>query len=70
MDEYSGNPADAPGTRGDGVLTGAEFQVLAAEDITDRQGNVIHAKGDVVIASIKTASADAVRIACVFSIPM
>ena len=58
-DEYSGNPADAPGTRGDGVLTGAEFQVLAAEDITDRQGNVIHAKGDVVIASIKTAGADA-----------
>ena len=59
VDEYSGNPADAPGTRGDGVLTGAEFQVLAAEDITDRQGNVIHAKGDVVIASIKTAGADA-----------
>ena len=58
-DEYSGNPADAPSTRGDGVLTGAEFQVLAAEDITDRQGNVIHAKGDVVIASIKTAGADA-----------
>lgn len=41
VDEYSGNPADAPGTRGDGVLTGAEFQVLAAEDITDRQDNVI-----------------------------
>lgn len=59
VDEYPGNPADAPGTRGDGVLTGAEFQVLAAEDITDRQGNVIHAKGDVVIASIKTAGADA-----------
>ena len=59
VDEYSGNTADAPGTRGDGVLTGAEFQVLAAEDITDRQGNVIHAKGDVVIASIKTAGADA-----------
>ena len=59
VDEYSGNPADAPGTRGDGVLTGAEFQVLAAEDITDRQGNVIHVKGDVVIASIKTAGADA-----------
>ena len=58
-DEYSGNPADAPGTRGDGVLTGAEFQVLAAEDITDRQGNVIHAKGDVVIESIKTAGTDA-----------
>lgn len=59
VDEYSGNPADTPGTRGDGVLTGAEFQVLAAKDITDRQGNVIHTKGDVVIASIKTAGADA-----------
>lgn len=59
VDEYSGNTADAPGTRGDGVLTGAEFQVLAAEDITDRQGNVIHVKGDVVVASIKTAGADA-----------
>ena len=58
-DEYSGNTDDAPGTRGDGVLNGAEFQVLAAEDITDRQGNVIHAKGDVVIASIKTTGADA-----------
>ena len=59
VDEYSGNPADAPGTRGDGVLTGAEFQVLAADTITDRQGNVIHAKGDVVIESIKTAGTDA-----------
>lgn len=59
VDEYTGNPADTPGTRGDGVLTSAEFQVLAAEDITDRQGNVIHVKGDVVIASIKTAGADA-----------
>lgn len=58
-DEYSGNPADAPGTRGDGVLTGAEFQVLAAEDITDRQGNILYQKGDVVIDSIKTAGADA-----------
>ena len=58
-DEYAGDSAVAPGTRGDGVLTGAEFQVLAAEDITDRQGNVIHAKGDVAITSIKTAGADA-----------
>lgn len=58
-DEYTGNPADAPAVRGDGDLTGAEFQVLAAEDITDRQGNVVHAKGDVVVASIKTAGADA-----------
>lgn len=58
-DEYTGNPADTPAVRGDGDLTGAEFQVLAAEDITDRQGNVVHAKGDVVVASIKTAGADA-----------
>lgn len=59
VDEYGGDPAAVPGTRGDGILTGAEFQVLAAENITDRQGNVIHTKGDVVIASIKTAGADA-----------
>ncbi len=49
----------APATRGDGVLIGAEFQVLAGENITDRQGNVIFAKGDVVIASLKTAGEDA-----------
>ena len=59
VDEYGGDPAAVPGTRGDGILTDAEFQVLAAEDITDRQGNVIHPKGDVVIASIKTAGANA-----------
>ena len=58
-DEYTGNPADTPAVRGDGVLTGAEFQVLAAENVLDRQGNVVHAKGDVVVASIKTAGADA-----------
>lgn len=29
-DEYAGKPADAPGTRGDGELTGAVFRVLAA----------------------------------------
>lgn len=58
-DEYTGNPADVPTVRGDGILTGAEFQVLAAENIVDRQGNIIHSKGDVVIDSIQTEGADA-----------
>lgn len=49
----------APAMRGDGVLTGAEFQVLAGEDIKDRQGNVVYAKGAVVIESLKTAGEDA-----------
>lgn len=49
----------APVTRGDGVLTDAEFQVLAGADITDRQGNVVYAKGDVVVDSLKTAGDDA-----------
>lgn len=48
----------APATRGDGILTGAEFQVLAGEDITDRQGNVVYAKGDVVVDLLKTAGDD------------
>lgn len=39
-------------TRGDGLLTGAEFRVLAGADITDRQGNVLYAKGDVVVPSL------------------
>lgn len=47
-----------PATRGDGVLPGAEFQVLAGEDITDRQGNVVYAKGSVVVASLKTSGED------------
>ena len=58
-DEYGGKPADAPGTRGDGELTGAAFRVLAAQDITDRQGNVIYEKGDVVVDSLTTAGEDA-----------
>ena len=58
-DEYSGDLASAPTVRGDGILTGAEFQVLAAANICDRQGNVIHEKGDVVIASLVTAGDDA-----------
>lgn len=58
-DEYTGKPADAPGTRGDGELTGAVFRVLAAQDITDRQGNVIYEKGDVVVDSLTTAGEDA-----------
>ena len=49
----------APATRGDGVLTGAEFQVLAAEDIKDRQGNILYLKGAVVVESLKTTGADA-----------
>ena len=54
-------PADisTPATRGDGVLTSAEFQVLAGEDITDRQGNVVYIKGDVVVDLLKTAGDDA-----------
>ena len=46
-------------TRGDGWLTGAEFRVLAGADITDRQGNVLYAKGDVVVPSLVTAGDDA-----------
>lgn len=58
-DEYAGKPADVPGTRGDGELTGAVFRVLAAQDITDRQGNVIYEKGAVVVDSLTTAGQDA-----------
>lgn len=58
-DEYAGKAADAPGTRGDGELTGAVFRVLAAQDITDRQGNVIYEKGAVVVDSLTTAGEDA-----------
>lgn len=58
-DEYAGKPADAPGTRGDGELTGAAFRVLAAQDITDRQDNVIYEKGAVVVDSLTTAGEDA-----------
>jgi len=49
----------APETRGDGVLTGAEFQVVAAEDIKDRQGNIIYLKGTMVVESLKTTGTDA-----------
>ena len=58
-DEYTGDPGDTPTTRGDGVLTGAVFQVLAGADIQDRQGNTVHEKGDIVIASLKTAGEEA-----------
>ena len=58
-DEYTGDTADTPTTRGDGVLNGAAFQVLAGANIQDRQGNTIHEKGDIVIASLKTAGEDA-----------
>ena len=46
-------------TRGDGLLTGAEFRVLAGADITDRQGNVLYAKGDIVVPSLITAGDEA-----------
>ena len=58
-DEYAGDPAASPVTRGNGVLTGAVFQVLASENITDRQGNILYEKGAVVVESLKTAGADA-----------
>lgn len=58
-DEYTGNPEDTPGTRGDGVLTGAVFQIIAGENITDRQGNILYRKGEIVIESLKTAGTDA-----------
>ncbi len=54
-EEYTGSPAAAPTTRGDGVLTGAEFQVRAGEAVTDRQGNVLFEKGSVVVESLKTS---------------
>lgn len=62
-DEYTDNPVDAPTTRGDGILTGAVFQVIAGKDIKDRQGHVIHAKGDVVAEQLITACDEA----CVLS---
>ena len=46
-------------TRGDGLLTGAEFRVLAGADITDRQGNVLYAKGDIVASSLITTGDEA-----------
>ena len=49
----------APVSRGDGVLTGAEFQVLAGDDVKDRQGYVVCEKGAVVIPSLKTEGEDA-----------
>ena len=58
-DEYTGRTADTPGTRGDAILTGAVFQVLAGENITDCQGNILYAKGAVVVESLKTAGEEA-----------
>ena len=45
-------------TRGDAVVTGAEFKVTAAQDVCDRQGNIVFHAGDTVIESIKTAGED------------
>lgn len=50
---------DAPATRGDAVLTGAVFRVLAGADITDRQGNLLFAKGEIVVDHLTTAGEDA-----------
>ena len=58
-EEYAGDAASPPATRGDGVLTGAAFQVLAGANIIDHQGNVLYAKGDVVVESLKTMGDDA-----------
>ena len=58
-EEYTGSPAAAPTTRGNGVLTSAEFQVQAGETITDRQGNVLYSKGEMVVASLKTSGDNA-----------
>ena len=58
-DEYTGDPAADPGTRGDGMLTGAVFQVLAGENIMDRQGNILYSKGAIVVESLETAGEDA-----------
>lgn len=59
VDEYAGDPVIDPATRGDGVLTGAVFQVLASENITDGQGNTVFEKGAVVVESLKTVGKDA-----------
>lgn len=58
-EEYAGDPATVPSMCGDGTLIGAEFQIKAAADIKDRQGNVLHAKGDIIIPTLKTAGEDA-----------
>lgn len=48
-----------PSTRGDGVLTGAEFQLIAGDTIKDRQGNVLYRKDEVVIPSLTTEGDEA-----------
>ena len=48
-----------PSTRGDAILTGAVFSVLAGEDILDRQGNIIFEKGAIVLDNLKTSGEDA-----------
>ena len=58
-DEYKNDPAAVPGTRGDGVLTGAVFLVRAGENITDRQGNILYEKGAVVLENLKTSGEEA-----------
>ena len=71
-DLYNGpipaNPADSlpeavevspPDAHGNAKLTGAEFTILAEEDILDRQGNVLFRAGAAVVPSIVTSGDDA-----------
>lgn len=58
-DEYKRDLAAVPGTRGDGILTGALFLVQAGENITDHQGNILYEKGAVVQESLKTTGEEA-----------
>ena len=44
--------------QGDAELTGATFRILAAEDIKDRQGNVVFAKGAIVEDNLVTEGKD------------
>ena len=59
QDEYKKDLAAVPGTRGDGVLTGAVFLARAGEDITDRQGNILYEKGAVVLENLKMGGEEA-----------
>ena len=50
---YAWKPVtEKPETFGDAKLTGAKFKLVAYEDITDRQGNILYKAGDTVIDSL------------------
>ena len=49
----------APEAHGDAKLTGAEFTIVAEEDILDRQGNVLYKAGATVVASISSSGSNA-----------